>query len=257
MDPLKAEKGLALALIEDALKKLKDESKNTQSFNNDESETKEFKAAIDLKIEGLLVPHLLSTGLGVLSEEMGERYPAKRNGLRWVVDPLDGTVNYIRGSGNSAISISLCQGNTPIWGLIGLYPSGAIVVGDLQNGTYYNGEPISVSQITDRKKAIIFSGFPSRFAFDNAGLDWIHKVYSPFGKVRMVGSAANSLVHLAMGSGDAYAEKNIMLWDVAAGLAIVEGAGGAYWMETGDYLNAVNVVATNGLLTEGRPIEHS
>ena len=234
---------------------LKDESQNPQRFTNNENETKEFKAAIDLKIEGLIIPKLLSTGLGVLSEEMGERGPAKGDGLRWVVDPLDGTVNYIRGSGNSAISIALCRGNTPAWGLIGLYPSGAVIVGDANNGSFYNGEPISVSPITDKKKAIIFSGFPSRFAFDKDGLEWIQSIYPPFAKVRMLGSAANSLVHLAMGSGDAYAEKNIMLWDVAAGLAIVEGAGGVYWMESGDYLNAVNVIATNGLLKEGGLIE--
>ena len=63
MESFKAEKGLALTLIKDALNMLKDESQNPQRFTNNENETKEFKAAIDLKIEGLIIPKLLSTGL--------------------------------------------------------------------------------------------------------------------------------------------------------------------------------------------------
>ena len=80
MESFKAEKGLALTLIKDALNMLKDESQNPQRFTNNENETKEFKAAIDLKIEGLIIPKLLSTGLGVLSEEMGERAQQKAMG---------------------------------------------------------------------------------------------------------------------------------------------------------------------------------
>ena len=74
------------------------------------------------------------------------------------------------------------------------------------------------------------------------------KMMSHFGKVRMLGAASNSLLQVAKGAAEIYSEKEIMLWDVAAGLAIVKGAGGEFNIKQGNAKNAVNVVASNGLI---------
>ena len=70
-----------------------------------------------------------------------------------------------------------------------------------------------------------------------------------FNKVRMLGSASQSLLHLAQGSVEAYVEKNIMIWDVAAGIAIVEGAGGEFTIKNNqDYSYPIEVIASNNLI---------
>ena len=95
--------------------------------------------------------------------------------------------------------------------------------------------PINVSSIKDTKKGVLCTGFPSRFEFNSKTiLEQIHLMQS-FNKVRMLGSASQSLLQVAQGSVEAYVESNIMIWDVAAGIAIVEGAGGEFRINKQDY----------------------
>ena len=81
-------------------------------------------------------------------------------------------------------------------------------------------------------------------------MSWIASTLAPYAKVRMLGAASLSLLHVAKGAAEAYAECNIMIWDVAAGLAIVEGAGGSFTMTKGRYTDAFHVFASNSLIKE-------
>ena len=113
-------------------------------------------------------------------------------------------------------------------------------------GAFLEQQPLRVSTISDKAKAVLCTGFPSRFDFSEPGLAGFTRRVSPFGKVRMLGAASLSLLQVAKGAADAYAEQDIMLWDVAAGLALVKGAGGRTVMSPGRFTHSYEVFASNG-----------
>jgi myo-inositol-1(or 4)-monophosphatase len=212
---------------------------------------KEVKAAADVALEKEILRTLLPTGIPILSEESGfvDGQPGVKQLL--VVDPLDGTFNFVKGLGPSAVSIALWEHNRPIFGVIYNLVNCQLAWGGARWGSYSNGRRISVSQTTDRSKASVCTGFPVRFDATNAlAMANFGRLVGPFSKVRMLGSAAISLLHVADGSADVYSENNIMLWDVAAGLAIVEGAGGVITYAPGSVSEALNVYACNGKILE-------
>jgi myo-inositol-1(or 4)-monophosphatase len=209
---------------------------------------REMKSTADGGLEEIILGCLLPTRLPILSEEVGELGVANMDGLRWVVDPLDGTVNLMRRLAPCAVSIALCRGNSPVFGVIGQYPDCTLAWGGRSFGAFIEEFPIHVSTIQDKAKAVLCTGFPSRFEFtDRSGLEFIRLV-SSYAKVRMFGAASLSLLNVAKGSADFYAEQNIMIWDVAAGLAIVEGAGGSVRVLPGQHQYSHNVAASNGIL---------
>ena len=210
---------------------------------------REVKAAADQTVEEDILRRLVETRHPVLSEEAGELEGSANDGLRWVVDPIDGTVNFVRRLAPCAISIALCRGSTPVFGVIGEYPSGRLAWGGPSLGAFIDNRPICVSTTFSRSRAVLCTGFPSNFDFgDERVTAQFLEVSSEFAKVRMLGTAALSLMHVAAGSADAYSERDIMFWDVAAGLALVEGAGGSVQVSPASTANALRVFASNGLL---------
>ena len=210
---------------------------------------REMKCFADEIIEEIIIKRLISTGISVLSEESGEFKGQSKSSVRFVVDPLDGTVNFVRSLGPCSISIALYDNDQPIFGVLAIFPTGDLAWGGKGKGAFLNDRPIHVSKITDPLQAAFCTGFPSRYRFDNHNsLEKHIKMMSHFGKVRMLGAASISLLQVAKGAAEVYSEKEIMLWDVAAGLAIVEGAGGEFDIIFGKDENAVIVSATNGLI---------
>lgn len=250
MKPLNAELALARFTASEALRVLSELRPEVTSFGIDQCLPREMKTVSDQILEDIILACLRTTGLEILSEETGLVESGNGNGLRWVVDPLDGTVNFMRGLAPCSISLALCHGNVPILGVIGEFPSGKIAWGGLGQGAFLSDMPIRVSAVADRRQAVICSGFPSRFEFGDEGISWIASTFAPYAKVRMLGAASLSLLHVAKGAAEAYAERDIMIWDVAAGLAILEGAGGVFAMTKGRHINAFDVFATNGLIKD-------
>lgn len=250
MKTLQAELDLARSTATEALKVLAGLRPEETFFSFDVSLPKEMKAASDRILEDIIVSRLRATGLDILSEETGLIGSGSGDVLRWVVDPLDGTVNFMRGLAPCSVSLALCRGNVPVLGVIGEFPSGALAWGGADQGAFRSDLPILVSAVAERQQAVICTGFPSRFEFDAEGAQWIASTLAPFGKVRMFGAASLSLMNVARGAAEVYAERDIMIWDVAAGLAIVEGAGGVFNMAEGRHPDAFNVYASNGLIPE-------
>ena len=250
MKPLHAELALARSTASAALRVLAGLRPEAASFGFDQYLPKEMKTASDRILEDVIVASLRTTGLDILSEEAGQVVNGNGDGLRWVVDPLDGTVNFMRGIAPCSVSLALCLGDVPVLGVIGEYPSGKIAWGGTGQGAFCSDIPIRVSTVADRKQAVICTGFPSRFEFGPEGMNWIASTLAPYAKVRMLGAASLSLLHVAKGAAEVYSERDIMIWDVAAGLAIVEGAGGRFTMTKGRYAEAFDVFATNGLILE-------
>lgn len=209
---------------------------------------REMKSTADYGLEEIILDCLKPTGLPILSEEAGELGRFDNDGLRWVVDPLDGTVNFIRKLASCAVSIALYRGDTPVFGVIGEYPSCRLAWGGRSFGAFIEGSPIHVSAVKEKSQAILCTGFPSRFDFHGESTMAFMELAAVYGKVRMLGAASLSLLQVARGAADAYAEQDIMIWDVAAGLALIEGAGGSVSVSPGCYQHSRNVFASNGLL---------
>jgi myo-inositol-1(or 4)-monophosphatase len=233
-----------------ALNKLSElDNKNIKNYFFSQEIPRELKADADVIIENILIEKLSLSGLSIVSEENGLTKSKIDSKLRFIVDPIDGTVNFIRGISNCSISVALFKGNMPVFGVIGSYPDGVIAWGGKDIGAFIGETPIKVSSIKNPKKGVLCTGFPSRFEFESKeSLDQINLMQT-FNKVRMLGSASQSLLKVAQGSVEAYTESRIMIWDVAAGIAIVEGAGGEFRINyKKDYDKPLDVVASNNLI---------
>lgn len=250
MKSLQAELTLAQATVKEALKVLDGLRPHAALFGCDPALPKEMKSASDRVLEEVIVARLRATGLDVLSEEVGQVVSGSGDALRWVVDPLDGTVNFMRGLAPCSISLALCCGEVPVMGVIGEFPSGKLAWGGLGIGAFWSDLPIRVSAVAQRQQAVICTGIPSRFEFDEKGKEWIASTLAPYAKVRMLGAASLSLLCVAKGSAEVYTERAIMIWDVAAGLAIVEGAGGSFTMTPARHPDSFDVFASNGLILD-------
>jgi myo-inositol-1(or 4)-monophosphatase len=209
---------------------------------------REMKSEADFKLEEIILDSLKSTGIPILSEESGDYTNFNNRGLQWLVDPLDGTVNFIRGIAPCAVSIALWLDNKPVFGVISEYPSSRLAWGGSLFGAFIEDSPIHVSAIEDKSQAVLCTGFPSRLEFSKVSVDSFLNMTSSFGKVRMLGAASLSLLQVAKGSADAYLEEDIMIWDVAAGLAIIEGAGGNIKILPGHFQHSQKIIASNGLI---------
>ena len=231
-----------------ALKELAAMAVGASSYKFADGLPKEMKSTADYGIEKIVLACLVPTGLPILSEEVGELAGYDNDGLRWVLDPLDGTVNFIRGLAPCAVSIALWCGDIPVFGVIGEYPACRLAWGGRLFGAFIEGSPIHVSTLQEKSQAVLCTGFPSRFEFAGASESNFWGMVSSFGKVRMLGTASLSLLHVARGAADAYSEQDIMIWDVAAGLAIIEGAGGNFNMLPGRFQYSHNIFASNGLI---------
>lgn len=213
---------------------------------------KETKLVADVVLDHALRASFLRTELSLLSEESGLIKHNSEGGLCWVIDPLDGSVNYLRGVGPSAISVALCRNGQPVFGVLYGLNTRMLSWGGQGMGAWSEGRAIRVSATKRMEDGLICAGIPARFQTDNPdAVNAYWRMIVRFAKVRMLGSAASSLLLVAQGGADAYYEDQIMLWDVAAGLAIVEGAGGMFNIRRTGLLEPCRVLATNAQINFG------
>jgi myo-inositol-1(or 4)-monophosphatase len=229
--------------------KIQQEDNQNQIYTFDDKNIKEIKAEIDTFAERLIIQELTLTGLSILSEEKGWIAGDSLDPRRWIIDPIDGTFNFIKKLGPCAISIGLWEKDTPIFGVIFCLNSGELFWGGKHFGAFCGDVEISVSRISELTIASVCTGFPVRLNVNEINSEsqfW--KLIKGFSKIRMIGCASISLTYVARGSTDAYFENQIMIWDVAAGLALVEGAGGRVSIKMGLSENSLEVMASNQVL---------
>jgi len=184
---------------------------------------------------------------------------------RWVVDPIDGTVNYASGIPHACVSIALqARGDVrradgkP---LVTDHASHVTIVGvvydPFQNELWtairgqparLNGRVIHVSNRSRLADTIVSIGFSKSPASISSTMPYFEKLIRRVRKIRMMGAAALGLTYVATGRFDAYVERGVNLWDVAAGGLIVECAGGEFWNVTFDGGKKIKMIASNGLL---------
>lgn len=210
---------------------------------------KDIKLAADVLAEEIILTKLRAASPHpILSEEAGADAAFAGAGLRWVVDPLDGTFNFSRRLPLCCVSIGLCDGDRPVLGVIHDFMGGVTYSGLVGEGAWRNGEPMRVSAVSDPAKAALCTGFPAGSDFGRDSLLGFVTQAQTYKKVRLIGSAALSLAFVAAGHVEAYHEDDINFWDVAAGLALVVAAGGCYVTRPGRRRWQLETFAHNGLL---------
>jgi myo-inositol-1(or 4)-monophosphatase len=189
----------------------------------------------------------------ILSEESGKQSDFRDyDDYFWIIDPLDGTLNYSRSIPISCISIALWQKQNPIIGIIYDFYHDEMFTGVVEKneitgktGAWLNDKPIMTAYVKNKSQGVICTGFPSWRDYGSESLLEFVKKVQDWKKVRLIGSAALSLAWVACGRVDAYMEEDIRIWDVAAGLAIVKAAGGNIYFKANERSNFVTAIATN------------
>lgn len=160
---------------------------------------------------------------GLLGEEGSAR---ESTGRRWIIDPLDGTVNFIHGIPQVGVSVALYDGNTPLVGVVHDPIRNEVFAAVRGEGATRNGEPIRVSQTAELHRSVIVTGFP--YDHDKHAAAYaktVGAVLEHVNGIRRLGSAALDFGWLACGRFDGYWEYSLGPWDAAAGALIATEAG--------------------------------
>lgn len=221
------------------------------NFNIDDAKQKgihDFVSYVDLKTEEQLVDELgkLLPEAGFLTEEGTSSKDSEE--YLWIIDPLDGTTNFMHGLSPYSISIALSKENDILLGVILNPANNEIFYAFRDGGAWLNGERIMVSQSHDLSSSLIATGFPTSNYSRLAGLmQCIEYLIRNTHGVRRMGSAAIDLAYVACGRIDGFFEYGLNKWDVAAGIIIVREAGGEISSFSGDKsdINGSEVLASN------------
>lgn len=199
-------------------------------FSLDKVETKgtnDFVSYVDKKAEELIVKQLLPLipEAGFITEEKTIDQN-KDTEYTWVIDPLDGTTNYVHGLSPYAVSIALMHNNNPVVGVVYVAAEKECFYAWKGGGAYLNGEPLRTSATKDIKDSILITGFPYKIGekVNNYMAIMNHLTFNSHG-VRRFGSAAADIVYVAAGRAEIFYQTDLSPWDVAAGAIIAECAG--------------------------------
>ncbi len=209
----------------------------------------DFVTAADRAAEDVLFRELKKArpAFGFLMEERGV-VAGTDNSNRWIIDPLDGTTNFLHGLPQFAISIALERDGDPFAGVVYAPITDELFTAEKGQGAFLNGRRLRVSGRRTTADCLFATGIPFQGTRDHPQfLGQLERVMAVSAGVRRLGSAALDLAYLAAGRFDGYWETGLKLWDIAAGVVLVREAGGIVsdlaggrrWAESGD------VVATN------------
>ena len=211
---------------------------------------KDIKLDVDKNTEKVIYEVLKESSYGILAEE-GGNLKFSESKIKWIVDPLDGTINYYKGIEQNAISIGLYDGLTPLLGVVYDYNNSDMYKGIIGEGAWLNNENIIVSDVSSIDKSVIGIGFHSKIDVTEEHLsDFVRKIMK-YKKVRCFGCASLSLAYVACGKLEAYIQDGIKFWDFAGGLAIVVSAGGKFNLEELEGKYNFKIFARNNSLKEG------
>ena len=174
----------------------------------------DFVSNADTKAEQIIIEELSKAkkNFSIISEEDGSKVNQDKNNI-WIIDPIDGTTNFLHGVPHFAISIALKSNNEIVSGLIYDPIKDEMFYAEKNSGAFFNNHRIRVSN----KKEINSCLFATGGKDDNKKIDL---------NIRRTGSAALDMAYVASGRYDGYFQKNLNLWDIAAGVILVKEAGG-------------------------------
>jgi len=212
-------------------------------------EAHDIKLELDVRTQALITDRLLADfpEHAIFGEEGIAGNQASE--FQWIVDPIDGTVNFFYGIPHFCISIALRQGDEMQLGVIYDPMRDELWQTALGQTPLLNGRPIAVSRRAHLGDAIVSVGMAKSKATIADGVPLLSYYSERVRKCRLMGSAALDMAYVACGRLDAYLERSVSLWDIAAGIILVEMAGGKCEMAPrADVPGKLSIVASNGLL---------
>jgi myo-inositol-1(or 4)-monophosphatase len=215
---------------------------------------------VEYKGEADLVTEADRKSEALIRERIAARWPnhdilGEENGLvdtgseyRWYVDPLDGTTNFAHGFPVFCVSMALEYQEQRVAAVVYDPTRDELFAAEKGSGAFLNGQPIHVSQAANLQECLLATGFPSRKRHQNPNIHFYHQLTLLTHGVRRAGSAALDLCCVACGRFDGFWEFNLNPWDTAAGVLLVEEAGGTVTRFDGSpfHLDSRQTLATNG-----------
>lgn len=187
----------------------------------DSSDGKDIKLELDRMCEEILFKKIVAKfEYKAIGEESGYSDNFERDHPYWIIDPIDGSMNFSRKNPICCISVAFWMNNEPIFGVIYDFNRDEMFSGYVGENAWLNDTIIQKKETLPKSKSILATGFPTYMSDDEATLKNFIIQVQTFKKIRMIGSAALSLAYVSCGRFDAYFEENIKIWDVAAGIAI-------------------------------------
>jgi myo-inositol-1(or 4)-monophosphatase len=168
-------------------------------------------------------------GQAILAEESAGDYSEARNqpGILWVVDPLDGTTNFIHGFPHVAVSVAALLDGRPVVGVIRDVTRDEEFSAVAGQGAWLDGHPLTVSEPPQRSHSLLLTGFPFRHKeILDSYLALFSELFQSVAGMRRAGSACLDLAYLAAGRAQGFWELGLKPWDLAAGLLLISEAGG-------------------------------
>ena len=210
---------------------------DVESVRISQKQINDFVTEVDHASEKIIIETLLTAypGHGILAEESGTEYGAKDSEFVWIIDPLDGTTNFIHGFPVYCVSIALAVKGKVEQAVIYDPSRNDLFTATKGRGAYLNERRIRVSKRTQLKECLVSTGFPFRPGdnFKNY-LAMMGDVMQRTAGLRRPGSAALDLAYVAAGYTDGFFETGLNIWDVAAGSLLVTEAGGLVGNFTGE-----------------------
>jgi myo-inositol-1(or 4)-monophosphatase len=232
-------------------------AQEAQKFNQNKIEYKAVNnvvSYVDKEAEKMIVDELsfILPYAGFITEE-GTATTENLEALNWIIDPLDGTANFVHGLPNYSVSLALAYGKNVLAGVVYHVGTKDIFWATKGAGAYRNLEKIAVSKAQHLNESLFATGFPY-YKFDNMD-KYILVLESLMQKthgLRRFGSAAIDLAYVACGYFDGFFEYNLNSWDMAAGVLLIQEAGGIVTDFEGDdnYLFGGNIIAGSAVQKE-------
>ena len=201
----------------------------------------DYVSSADKKAEKIIIDELMKARkkFSIISEENGTRINSDQDNV-WIIDPIDGTTNFLHGIPHFAISIALKSNNEIVSGLIYDPIKDEMFYAEKNNGAYLNNKSIRVSKRKSLEDCLFATG----------GKEKLNDILNENLTIRKSGSAALDMAYVASGRIDGYFQKNLNLWDVAAGIVITKEAG-AYINEVDlNKKDKIKVVVSNNNISE-------
>ena len=216
----------------------------------EEKDRNDYVTATDMASEELIVSLLTRAypDIPVMAEEGGGSVGER---LFWVIDPLDGTTNFIHGYPQVGVSVALMEERRPIAGVTYDPLRDELFEATRGAGAFCNGQRLSVSPEQSLDRSLLGTGFPFRtYEYLDPYLDTFRELFLRCRGVRRAGAAVIDLAHVAAGRLEGFWELYLKPWDMAAGALMIEEAGGVVtdFFSGGEYLSAGNIVAGNGII---------
>ncbi len=210
----------------------------------------DFVSSADKRTEKIIIDELLKahSDYGIVSEEVGVINESNQD-QRWIIDPIDGTMNFLNGIPHFAISIGFEQNKEVICGIIFDPIKNELFFAEKNNGAFLNNSRIRVSNKKKLKDCLLVTGGPKKLSKNKDHIFSEYRMISNLvdAPIRKFGSASLDIANVACGRFDGYWQSEINLWDIAAGIVIVKEAGGFIDIVKVDpnNPNKINITASN------------